>query len=278
MSQTWRGMGGGIEVLENVNEMADLPDISAIGSEGVWYIESGEFAPDYIAPTNWDSSVGEFTDWFSLFDGRILGDIPDPWPESYLIEDWGDNQLSGRDGSNTTSYNGVTGFYRPEWSTESGFETPTVSDETLTIIDGEGVVTSEFNLNFSEDITWEFKDIDASNSGDIFGTTNITLFTTQTSSISINRYDSSYLVAVGSDEIALTEIDSSGSTNEFITFSNPSYPADIDVIRSSDGEWELIVDETSAGVETNTLHEGDEAFAILGRDDADVDINDIIIT
>ena len=77
MSQIWRGVSGGIEVLENVNEMADLPDISAIDSEGVWYIESGGFGPDYIAPTNWDSSAGEFTDWFSLFDGRILSDIPD---------------------------------------------------------------------------------------------------------------------------------------------------------------------------------------------------------
>ena len=76
MSQIWRGVSGGIEVLENVNEMADLPDISTINSEGVWYIESGGFGPDYIAPTNWDSSAGEFTDWFSLFDGRILADIP----------------------------------------------------------------------------------------------------------------------------------------------------------------------------------------------------------
>ena len=77
MSQIWRGVSGGIEVLENVNEMADLPDISTIDSEGVWYIESGGFGPDYIAPTNWDSSAGEFTDWFSLFDGQILVDIPD---------------------------------------------------------------------------------------------------------------------------------------------------------------------------------------------------------
>ena len=77
MSQIWRGVSGGIEVLENVNEMADIPDISTINSEGVWYIESGEFGPDYIAPTNWDSSAGEFTDWFSLFDGLILVDIPD---------------------------------------------------------------------------------------------------------------------------------------------------------------------------------------------------------
>ena len=77
MSQIWRGMSGGVEVLENVNEIADLPDISTINSEGVWYIESGAFAPDYIAPTNWDSTAGEFTDWFSLFDGQILVGIPD---------------------------------------------------------------------------------------------------------------------------------------------------------------------------------------------------------
>ena len=77
MSHVWRGMSGGIEVLENVNEMADLPDISTIDSEGVWYIESGEFAPDYIAPTNWDATAGEFTDWFSLFDGQIIRAIPD---------------------------------------------------------------------------------------------------------------------------------------------------------------------------------------------------------
>ena len=91
MSQIWRGVSGGIEVLENVNEMADLPDISTIDSEGVWYIESGEFGPDYIAPTNWDSSAGEFTDWFSLFDGQILVDIPDG-----LVDDFEDESINVR--------------------------------------------------------------------------------------------------------------------------------------------------------------------------------------
>ena len=87
MSQIWRGVSGGIEVLENVNEMADLPDISTIDSEGVWDIESGEFGPDYIAPTNWDSSAGEFTDWFSLFDGQILADIPDNAVAQWVADD-----------------------------------------------------------------------------------------------------------------------------------------------------------------------------------------------
>ena len=117
MSQIWRGMSGGIEVLENVNEMADLPDISTIDSEGVWYIESGEFGPDYIAPTNWDSGAGEFTDWFSLFDGRILADLPDSVVDDFErdnpLNDWGgdtgafsvvtDGSMEGEQHISTTS-------------------------------------------------------------------------------------------------------------------------------------------------------------------------------
>ena len=111
MSQIWRGIGGGIEVLENVNEMADLPDISTVDSEGVWYIESGEFGPDYIAPTNWDSSAGEFTNWFSLFDGQILADVPDSVihhynPSNFTESIWPDEEGdSDMDTINGLSFN-----------------------------------------------------------------------------------------------------------------------------------------------------------------------------
>ena len=136
MSQIWRGVSGGIEVLENVNEMADLPDISTIDSEGVWYIESGGFGPDYIAPTNWDSSAGEFTDWFSLFDGQILANIPNSVVDNF--EEEPDGPYGDTDDLDT--------YYSTQTATAS-FETETVFEGSraldLTHSDGSDFIISD---------------------------------------------------------------------------------------------------------------------------------------
>ena len=162
MSQIWRGVSGGIEVLENVNEMADLPDISTIDSEGVWYIESGEFGPDYIAPTNWDSSAGEFTDWFSLFDGRILADIPDSVVMQYYASTWSESDSVWIDDAAVSDIN-----------LEGSHTSATLSDGSDSI-NGDGTndygtatLPSEFqggSLNeFSVEVVVEYTDDDVGN-------------------------------------------------------------------------------------------------------------------
>ena len=124
MSQQWREIGGGIEVLSDVDAVSELPGIATIDEEGVWYIENGALAPDYIGPTNWDVDEGQFTDWFSLFDGQVLGEIPDSvvshldwwWPiqendSTNIVEDLsGENEemeyISGELSADSTAWEG----------------------------------------------------------------------------------------------------------------------------------------------------------------------------
>ena len=65
----------GIQVLSDINSVDDLPEIADVESEAVWYIESGDFAQDYIAPSFWDGE--QFNEWISLVDGEVLDGIPD---------------------------------------------------------------------------------------------------------------------------------------------------------------------------------------------------------
>ena len=65
----------GIQVLSNINSSDDLPEAADVESEAVWYIESGDLAPDYIAPSLWDGQ--QFNNWISLVDGEVLAGIPD---------------------------------------------------------------------------------------------------------------------------------------------------------------------------------------------------------
>ena len=73
----------GIQVLSDINSVDDLPEIADVESEAVWYIESGDFAPDYIAPSFWDGE--QFNEWISLFDGDVLDGIPDTAIARYLL-------------------------------------------------------------------------------------------------------------------------------------------------------------------------------------------------
>ena len=78
----------GIQVLSNINSVDDLPEAADVESEAVWYIESGDFAPDYIAPSFWDGQ--QFNEWISLVDGEVLDGIPDGalyW-NGDLEDDW----------------------------------------------------------------------------------------------------------------------------------------------------------------------------------------------
>ena len=79
MTQQWNPTGGrfDVEPLENINEVADLPDLAQLDEAQIYSIRSGNFAPDYIVPWAWDSSAGEYQEWRSTVDGRVIRDIPD---------------------------------------------------------------------------------------------------------------------------------------------------------------------------------------------------------
>lgn len=79
----------GIRVVNDVDSVDDLPDPAEIDSEAVWYLESGDLAPDYVGPTMWDDIDEQFTEWVSLVDGEILSAIPDSDPNHWWPADEG---------------------------------------------------------------------------------------------------------------------------------------------------------------------------------------------
>ena len=79
MTQQWKPTGGrfDVEPLENINEVADLPDLAQLDEAQIYSIRSGEFAPDYVVPWAWDATAEEYQEWRSTVDGQAIRDIPD---------------------------------------------------------------------------------------------------------------------------------------------------------------------------------------------------------
>ena len=205
---------------------------------------------------------------------------PIPDSDIYLQDDWGDNKLTDRDDSRTTTYNGETGVYRPEWTIRNN--EPTVSGSQLQMRGGDGIFTN-INLNFDENIEWDF-DISSmpdKGGGDL---TTCALFAEQTDdAVEANGDDwllhSSYSVLLrgASQGIDLERVDANGDRTVLIS-GEQGTDADVRVTRSASGEWELFIDGTSQGTATDTTFTSDEALAFLGRDDAEVDFNELKVS
>lgn len=188
-------------------------------------------------------------------DGTVLWsaapDIPDS--DVYLHDDWGDNKLQNRDDSGTTTYNGVTGYYRPEWTTDDG--SPSASNQKLQITSGDGLYTA-INLDFSQTITWTWTDVTFNGSSEqtlgLFG---------ETGSIPISNFYNGvypgYAVILGSDDrIRLIRIDDGNETGSILTENTLSSTTGvtISVTRSSSGDWELFEGDTSLTTVTDATH------------------------
>ena len=209
-------------------------------------------------------------------DGRVFfGAIPDS--EVYLQDDWGDNRLTDREDSGTTTYNGVEGVYRPEWGLANAFSNlPTVSNERLQLTDDDEGIVTEINLNLDETVTWQFTGIDVSNSGTSGGdTAHFGLWAEQQDSQTSGRLNESYSVSVrNGDTVRLEKMDADGNFDDFIIGSSISGSDNsVTVSRTPSGEWELFVDGSSDGTATDTEFL-DPVFAYFsGREgDRDIDI------
>lgn len=204
--------------------------------------------------------------------------IPDS--DVYLQDDWGDNKLQNRDGSGTTTYNGVEGVYRPEWTIRDN--EPTVSNEQLTITGGDGIYT-DINLDLSKTASWEFNGIDLSdNAGDSGDMMVLHCFAEQTSNESARRLHQSYSINVRSgsnNPIQLYEVDASGNFNLLVDGGGGwSGTIDITVTRQSDGVWEMSINGTSQGTGNDSTHTSPSVAAILGRDSANIDLNELKVS
>ena len=199
----------------------------------------------------------------------VFSAIPDS--DVYLHDDWGDDRLTDREDSGTTTHNGEEGVYRPEWTLDSG--DPTASNDMLVIQDGDAIYT-DINLNLDETITWEYT-IDLSESGtssaDEFG---LTLWSETNNRVASDRFlDKSWIVGIrreqGGDSIRFrTYDDGFGST--LITGDHDTDVFDLDVIREPDGDWELFVNDSSIGSTNDTTTFDVEYIGFGGSDDSDV--------
>jgi len=181
--------------------------------------------------------------------------VPDS--DIYLQDDWGDDKLQNRNGSGTTTYNGVTGIYRPKWTLDSG--TPQATSQALSEVPND-FVSTDINLNFSTNITWTWTGIDTSNMPT--GTTSqweLGCFASKSTRSSF-VLDDSYGVQINrsgtNNYISLHRHgtnDAFGSTiigGNFSAGTNVS----ITVTRSSGGTWELFVNGNSQGTTTDTTY------------------------
>ena len=213
----------------------------------------------------------EFTTWRSLVDGAEITGIPDN--DIYLQDDWGDNKLQDRDGSGTTTFNGVEGVYRPEYIIDAG--SPEAQNEQLQLVDGERIKT-EINLNFDEPITWEINSVDVSDSGTDGADSAAFVLFSETDNVAADgrAFERSYCVYVRkANNWQFVEIDEDGNQNFLISENDFSEVHDITVTRESDGTWEFFVDGDSQGSVTDTSHTDDEHYAIAGRQNTDVNIS-----
>ena len=177
--------------------------------------------------------------------------IPDS--EVYLHDDWGDDRLTDREDSETTTYNGEEGIYRPEWTTDRG--SPTASGGALQVSDGEGLYTG-ISLNLSEDVVWEINGLDDSGSGD--GNTdgfNVVVFSETNNFVEDSTsasFDNGYVADVNPidrSELIRLFVFENGSRAEIGRIEERgSVPDDIKVTRESDGTWKI-----EAGGETEDL-------------------------
>jgi len=191
----------------------------------------------------------------SLFYSAGLGSaIPDN--QVYLHDDWDDNKLQNRDESGTTTYNGVEGVYRPEWTIDWG--TPEAASQLLQMDQGELVYTG-INLDLSSTVTWSWTDLDLSNqNGSSSAQFEMGCFA-QTATRNRFTLDECYAVQIDRNA-GYIDLRRHGVGDDFGTaIISGSHPGgttgnSVTVTRASNGDWELLVNGSSQGTTNDTTY------------------------
>jgi len=191
--------------------------------------------------------------------GETVFNFVGPDNQIYLQDDFGDNKLTNRDDSDTTTYNGVVGVYRPEYTVVNS---PSVSSQTLDINTGDHI-EADINLDFSSDITWTFTNL-AVDSGeshirlfDEFGGVDDTAF--------FGGSNDGYVLVFGAPAGEVRLFDTSNSDNLLSFFISASTEIDLTVIRESTGNWEVLENGVQQGTFTDTNHTTATSFAMGAR-------------
>ena len=194
--------------------------------------------------------------------------IPDS--DIYLQDDWGDNKLTDREDSGTTTHNGVEGVYRPEWETLEFQTTPSVDDGELEVGSGEGIYT-DINLNLDEQIHWEF-DIDFSDGGSGGSNSGGVILYSETvdeasfrDSFVQNSYVFFFINRDGGD-IRLLRYDDDDDS-QIVADDGLGNDVSVEITRSPGGEWELIIDDSSVGTGTDDTYTDVNYTGFTARDE-----------
>lgn len=206
--------------------------------------------------------------------GRALARDVIPDSEVYLYDDWGDHKLTDRDDSGTTTYNGVEGVYRPEWAIDAN--SPTAENQKLQIDAGDRLYT-DINLNHNETIRWKLNNVDVSNSGTgSLDYCQLFIVAGDVSSVNQERYREGYMVRITKDNgTFLYRVDGDDNRTELISGSSISTNANITVARDPNAIWELFINGSSQGQESDNAHTKDNYVGFTGRNDAEYSIDEI---
>ena len=208
-----------------------------------------------------------------------VGIVAIPDSDIYLQDDWGDGKFQDRDGSGTTTHNGVEGVYRPEWSVLAG--SPEVISERF-VIESDEEVTADINLNFDETITWVWNADFSNNGGGGIDLSNLHLFTEDPNNTTDRVYHASYALRCRTlqddEDIIFNKVDESGSFSEFGRGGNLSGSHEIKVTRDPSGNFELTLDGSSITTGSDTEFTDPVAIGFTGREDSRVDVDEMKVS
>ena len=175
--------------------------------------------------------------------------IPDS--DVYLHDDFGDNRLTDREDSGETTHNGETGVYRPEWDIiQTDGDDPQASNERLIVGTGRdsGALAADLSLNEDETITWEFTDIELGDRGGS-GNSEINLIAEQNDPQPDDRIE----LGIFTDSIGLRKYENGSSSFIIDSEDNDDENIDVEVVREPNGDWELLVNESTLGTGTDSF-------------------------
>jgi len=198
-------------------------------------------------------------------DGQtVFTAIPDS--DVYLHDDFEDGKLTNRDGGGITTYNGVEGVYRPEWTIDNG--APSVVDGELDYEQGDSAF-AEINLNLNETITWELSNVEAITSLDqlaYFGLFYENNPVRSTSDIPPTLYPGYWISMRENGNIfRLGRVDSNGDRTTIIDTTSGSTINTLTITRSPSGFWEVFENGTSIGTATDTTYTNAQYIDFAGR-------------
>jgi len=220
---------------------------------------------------------------------EAIGDIADvgftdaftgPDKNIYFHDDFGDGKFQNRDGDDTTTYNGVTGRWRPEWTVDQGTFSVNASNELVVAGTNGETIRASMDLAFNETITWEF-DFGKYNNPGSESEYNWVLYADSTDFKT--GFDSTYFPGYrmhykGDGTIRLEYYDSTGNQDtRFINTNGPSSPSTVKVERSASGDWTVWADGNQQGTGSESTLESVQVFGIAVRDgqDHDATLNEI---